>query len=179
MDRPSQKKDTVAEAICRKYPEQVVLVTTRSRSGHANVMAVGWVCVASSDPLMFLLGIDEEAYTYELIRKTRQFVVAFPSEKQASETLFVGTRHGRGMDKFASCGLRTQKASVVKAPLVAGAVANFECRLVEITRPGDCPLIVGRVVAAHMSRNKALGRLYSLGPAGDKRELGGVRPHRA
>ena len=173
-----QKKATVAEAIQRKYPEAVVLVTTRDRAGHANVMAVGWVCVASSDPLMFLLGIDEDAYTYELIRQTRQFVVAFPSEAQASETLFVGTRHGRGMDKFAACGLRTQKAEIVKAPLVAQAVANFECRLVEIIRPGDCPLIVGRVVAAHVRKGKTLRRLYSLGPAGSKRELGGVRPDR-
>ena len=173
-----QKKATLAEAIRRKYPEQVVLVTTRSRSGQANVMAVGWVCVASSDPLMFLLGIDDEAYTYELIRKTRQFVVAFPSEAQAKETLFVGSRHGRDMDKFAACGLRTQEAAIVKAPLVADAVANFECRLVEITRPGDCPLIVGRVVAAHVNRGKALRRLYALGPAGSERELAGVRPNR-
>jgi flavin reductase (DIM6/NTAB) family NADH-FMN oxidoreductase RutF len=171
-----QKRVPTPEAIRRKYPEPVVLVTTRSRAGHANVMAVGWVCVVSSEPLMFLLGIDEEAYTLELIRKTRQFVVAFPGERQARETLFVGSRHGRGIDKFAACGLRTQEAAVVKAPLVADAVANFECRLVEITRPGDCPLIVGRVVAAHVNRGKSLRRLYSLGPAGGKRELSGVRP---
>ena len=167
-----QKKAAVAEAIRRKYPEPVVLVTTRSRAGRANVMAVGWVCVASGDPLMFLLGIDDEAYTYELIRRTRQFVVAFPSQKQARETLFVGTRHGRGMDKFTACGLRTQEPAVVKAPLVAGAVANFECRLVEITRPGDCPLIVGRVVAAHVNKARGARRLFTVAPG---HKLAGVR----
>jgi len=167
-----QKRAKIEEAVARKYPEQVVLVTTRSRSGKANVMAVGWTCVASGDPLMFALGIDDGAYTYELIRQTREFVVAFPGEKQGKETLFVGTRHGREMDKFRACGLKRQKATKVKAPLVADAVANFECKLVEITRPGDCPLIVGRVVAAHVNANRTLRRLYTVGRG---HEMGGVR----
>jgi len=167
-----QKQVKVAEALARKYPEQVVLVTTRSKRGQANVMAVGWVCVASGDPPMFLLGIDDEAYTYELIRKTREFVVAFPSARMARQTLFVGTRHGHKMDKFAACGLTAQKAALVKAPLVAEAVANFECRLVEITRPGDCPLAVGRVVAAHVNTNRTLRRLYTVGQG---HRLGGIR----
>ena len=170
-----QKRVEVAEAIGRKYPEQVVLVTTRSREGKPNVMAVGWVAIASSDPWMFVLGIDDEALTYALIRKTREFVVAFPGERQATETLFVGTHHGHRMDKFAECGLRTQAAAVVKAPLVRDAVANFECRLVEITRPGDCPLIVGQVVAAHVNTKKSLRRLYTVGKG---YRLTGVRPKR-
>ena len=69
-----QKLVEAAEALARKYPEQVVLVTTRSRKGKPNVMAVGWVAIASSDPWMFVLGIDDEALTYENIRKTREEV---------------------------------------------------------------------------------------------------------
>jgi flavin reductase (DIM6/NTAB) family NADH-FMN oxidoreductase RutF len=76
------------------------------------------------------------------------------------------------MDKFAACGLRAQEAEIVKAPLVAGAVANFECRLVEIRRPGDCPLIVGRVVAAHVNKARGLRRLFTVAPG---HKLAGVR----
>ena len=181
-----QKKVDVEKALARKFPEQVVLVASvgtvpkspdksgscRSRAGKPNVMAVGWTCTASSDPWMFLVGIDDEALTYANIRKTREFVVAFPSERQAKETLFVGTHHGHNMDKFAACKLKVQRASKVKAPLIAGAVANFECKLVEITRPGDCPLIVGKVVAAHVNTRKSLKRLMN---AGDGFKLRGVR----
>jgi flavin reductase (DIM6/NTAB) family NADH-FMN oxidoreductase RutF len=28
-------------------------------------------------------------------------------------------------------------------------VANSECRLVQIIKPGDCPLVIGKVEAAH------------------------------
>ncbi len=176
-----QKRAEITEALARKYPEQVVLVTTagpvsscRSKP-KPNVMAVGWTCTVSSDPWMFLVGIDDEALTYENIRKTREFVVAFPSERQAKETLFVGTRHGHKVDKFKACKLKAQPASVVKAPLVADAVANFECTLVEITRPGDCPLLVGKVVAAHVNARKSLRRLLNVAPG---YKLRGVRAKR-
>jgi flavin reductase (DIM6/NTAB) family NADH-FMN oxidoreductase RutF len=167
-----QKRADPNEALLRKYPEQVVLVTTRGTDGKANVMAVGWVAIASSVPPMFVLGIDEDAYTYKLLTETREFVVAFPSERMARETLFAGSHSGRDKDKFAEAGIRTEPAALVKAPLVADAVANFECALVEVTKPGDCPLVVGRVLAAHANADASLGRLYSTGKAP---ELGGVR----
>jgi len=163
----------VEKAMERKYPEQVVLVTTMSAEGKPNVMAVGWVSIASSGPFMFMLGIDDEAYTYELIRKTQQFVVAFPNEGMAKEVLHAGTVHGHRRDKIRECGLATGKPAVVKAPLLADAVANFECELVEITQPGDCPLIVGKVVASHINKDASLKRLYTVGKG---YQLSGVRP---
>lgn len=167
-----QKKTSISKALARKYPEQVVLVVTRKPKGGANVMAVGWVAIASSEPLMFVLGIDDQAYTYALIKKTKEFVVAFPNEGMTKEVLFVGTRHGRACDKLAESGLRAAPAKAVKAPLLADAVANFECRLVDIYQPGDCPLIIGKVVAAHTNVRADLKRLYTVG-AGYK--MAGVR----
>lgn len=155
-----QKKTTIKQAQSRKYPEAVVLVTTHAPDGRLNVMAVGWVTSASMDPPMFILGIDDEALTYENIRKTKEFVIALPHEGMARQVLHAGTHHGHKIDKISATGLALQKASKVKAPLLADAVANFECKLVTITQPGDCPLIVGRVVAAHENQNRKLKRLY-------------------
>lgn len=168
-----QKKVNIQKALKRKYPEQIVLVTTRKPEGGANVMAVGWVAIASEEPLMFVLGIDGGAYTHELIKKTKEFVVAFPNEKMAKEVLFAGTRHGQNCDKIAGSGLRIQKADKVKAPLIADAVANFECKLVAIYQPGDCPLIIGKAVSARENIESDLKRLYTIG-AGYK--MSGIRP---
>ena len=159
-----QKKTKLKKASARKYPEQVVVVTTRDHKGKTNAMAVGWIAIASGEPMMFVLGIDDGAYTYELIRDTREFVVAYPNEKMAKQVLYVGSSHGRNRDKMKECGMKIEKASVVRAPLVADAVANFECRLVDIFKPGDCPLVVGKVVAAHENRNRSVRRLYTVGP---------------
>ena len=162
--RTMQKRATAEEAFKRKYPEQVVIVTTRSRDGKPNAMAVGWVAIASSEPWMFVLGIDGEAHTLKLIRSTREFVVAYPNERMGRETLHVGTRHGGNCNKLKDCGLVLQKGKIVRAPLLADAVANFECKLVRIVTPGDCPLVIGKVVAAHVNRDKAPRRLCTVAP---------------
>ena len=159
-----QRLESVEKAILRKYPEQVVLVTTRSSEGRANVMAVGWVAIASGDPLMFMLGIDDGAYTYELIQATRAFVVAFPSERMAAAVLHAGSVHGRDRDKIAETGLVTAPATRVSAPLLVDAVANFECELAEVAQPGDCPILFGRVLVAHVNTDAELRRLYTVGP---------------
>ncbi len=171
-----QIKTTSEKALKRKYPEQVVLVTTRSRAGRNNVMAVGWVALAADDPFMFVLGIDAGAFTYRLIRETREFVVAFPGEQMGPEVLYAGTHHGHKLDKFERLRIKTQAGSAVRAPLIADAVANFECRLVRIVKPGNCPLIIGRVVAAHRNRDGSLRRLYTVGPG---LRLSGVRARKA
>jgi flavin reductase (DIM6/NTAB) family NADH-FMN oxidoreductase RutF len=160
---PMQKKSEIKAALLRKYPEQVVLVTTRAKAGNPNVMAVGWTAVASGDPLMFMLGIDDEAYTYQLITETKEFTIAFPGENMGREVLHAGSVHGRGRDKITEAGLKVQDGEKVKAPLIADAVANFECELVDIFRPGDCPLVIGRVVAAHENADPAVKRLYTIG----------------
>lgn len=167
-----QKRTQEEQALARKYPEQVVIVTTRGADGRDNAMAVGWIAIASGDPLMFMLAIDHGAYTYETINRTRQFVVAFPSDGMGKAVLHVGSHHGRGRDKLAECGLATQKAARVAAPLIRDAVANFECELVNVYKPGDCPLVIGRVLAVHENKDAKIRRLYTVGPG---HAVGGVR----
>jgi flavin reductase (DIM6/NTAB) family NADH-FMN oxidoreductase RutF len=168
-----QKNVEIEEAINSKYPEQVVLVTTCGKDGKPNVMAVGWITVASSDPLMFILGIDEEAHTFKLIKETRHFVIAFPHEGMSKETLHAGSCHGNNRNKISEAGLKTQEAKLVKAPLLADAVANFECELVDIIKPGDCGVVIGKVIAAHLNKDSSLKRLYTV----DKEhKLAGIRP---
>lgn len=169
-----QKKARIDKALKRRFPEQVVLVTTRDTKGRPNVMAASWVTIASGEPPMFVIGIDDGAWTYRLISRRKSFVVAYPSEKMRKETLFAGSVHGCGRDKLRESGLKTLKGSMVDAPLIADAVANFECRLVKIFKPGDCPLVVGKIVAAHENVSHSARRLVVVGSG---HALGGVKYH--
>lgn len=158
-----QRHEAVPEALKRKYPEQVVLVITRGEDRRINLMPVGWTGIVSGDPLIFMLAIDDSAYTYELIRRTRTFVVAYPSDRMAQGVLHAGSVHGHDHDKLAETGFAIAPASHVAAPLLSDAVANFECELVEIVQPGDCPVIFGRVLAAHVNTDASVQRLYTVG----------------
>lgn len=158
-----QKITTVEEAWGRKYPEQVVLAITRNTEGRVNLMAIGWVCICSDEPPMFLIGIDDNAYTLELIRESKEFVIAYPSSTMAKETLYVGTTHGHREDKGKISGLEFAPAEKIDVPILADAVANFECRFVTEYRPGNCPLIVGEVVASQVNSDEEIKRLVNLG----------------
>ena len=126
-------------------------------------MAIGWVCIVSDEPPMFLLGIDDPAYTLELIRENKEFVIAYPAKSMAKESLYFGTVHGHQLDKGKASGLKFEKASVVNVPLLSDAVANFECRLVTEYRPGNCPLVVGEVVASSVNCDENVTRLVNAG----------------
>lgn len=156
-----QKITTIDQAWARKYPEQVVLVLTKNAQGRVNAMAVGWVCLVSDEPPMFLLGIDDGAYTLELIRESREFVIAYPSQNMAKETLYFGKVHGHDVDKVTESKLSLEPGTVGSVPLLADAVANFECRLVTEYRPGNCPLVVGEVLASHENTDSSVKRLVN------------------
>ena len=158
-----QIQRSITEAWDRKYPEQVVLAITKSKDGRINVMAIGWVCIVSDEPPMFLLGIDDPAYTLELIRESREFVIAYPSRSMAAETLYFGTTHGHNIDKGKISGLKFEAATTVDVPLLSDAVANFECRLVTEYHPGNCPLVVGEVVASSVNADGSVQRLINAG----------------
>jgi len=168
-----QKQTPIEKALECKYPESVVLITTADGRGRTNIMSVGWYTIVSSEPWMFLVGIDSGAFTYDLIRKTREFNVAFPDETMAAAVLLAGTVHGHQRNKLEETGLRTQPAIKIKAPLIAKAVANFECRLVKTLKPGDCPLFIGEIVAAHVRGTSGARRLYTVAKG---YRLDGVRP---
>ena len=159
MQRPA----AIEEAWGRKYPEQVVLAITKNAEGRINLMAIGWVCIVSDGPPMFLLGIDDPAYSLELIRNNKEFVIAYPSKEMAEATLYSGTVHGHQEDKGTKSGLRFLPGEKVDVPILADAVANFECKLVTEYRPGNCLLVVGEVVASHVNTDESVLRLINCG----------------
>ena len=162
-----QQLANINEAWARKYPEQVVLVITGDLSEKVNIMAVGWVAIVSDEPPMYMLGIDDNAYTLELIRKNREFVIAFPSSNMAQATLYCGTVHGHNVNKAAESKLKFTPAGKTAVPLLEDAVANLECKLVTEYRPGNCPLVIGEVVAAHVNTDPEVKRLINAGAGYD------------
>lgn len=149
------------KALGRKFPEQVVLVSSYSPDGRANSMAAGWSMIASGTPLYYAVAIARGHFTVECIEGRGAFVVSFPSTEQSEPMLFCGTKSGRSVDKEAESGFVFRRARLVDAPLIEGAVVNLECRLVHKYEAGDHHIVVGEVVAAHVEAGAR--RLYNFG----------------
>jgi len=165
-----QKRVSYSEAIPLKYPEQVVVAIARDANGRCNPITLGWTMITSGSPPMMAISIGLPRYSHEVFKQAEEFVIAMPSAQQEEETLFYGTKSGRDMDKLAEFGADLQPAEKIDCVLLAGAVANFECRKVGELLTGDHTIFVGEVVCSHVNETQ-LDRLYTVG-AGYK--MGGL-----
>lgn len=166
------KQTTYAEANARKFPEQIAWAMCVDENGNPNAIALGWCMCTSHVPPMLAISIGHTRYSHELVEKAGEFVVVFPNEAMIDATWVVGTKSGRGGDKMAESGVTLLPATIVNAPLVDDAVANFECKLAGKLTTGDHTIFAGEVVASHIGPGDAR-RIYTLG---EEREFGAVRP---
>lgn len=147
-------KKGIVNAFQTRYPEPVaVIVTLDSRQHRANISSQGWFMFASYAPPMVAISIANTHYTCETIRSAGEFVLALPNAKQADAVYFCGMHSGREHDKFKESGFEPLPAEKVKAPLIAGACANFECKVTTSLPAGDHTLFVGEIVASHLAEN--------------------------
>lgn len=75
-------------------------------------------------------------------------MVSILNAEQQEVSTFCGSRSGKNVDKIAQLNLKTEPASVINVPRLAGCVANLECRVVSRYPAGDHTLFLGEVVAA-------------------------------
>lgn len=161
-----QKQTEYAEAIKRKYPEQVVIAVAKDKSGRANPITLGWTMIVSGSPPMMAIAVASTHYSTETIRHSKCFTIAFPSSDMADAALFFGSRSGRNVDKFAEFDCANQPAKEIDSVLLSDAVANFECTLESETIAGDHIIFVGKIIASH-TNTEPRKRLYTVG-AGHK-----------
>ncbi len=156
-----QKQTSYQDAIVLKYPEQVSLAIAKDPQGKCNPITLGWSTIVSGDPPMMVVAIGKTRYSLEALRTSGEFVLVFPSEHQAEETMLYGTKSGRDTDKLKAASARTEPASVIDCVLLADAVANFECKIVSELEVGDHVIFVGEVVCSHRNE-ETLNRLYTV-----------------
>ena len=168
----AQKQVDYGTAIGRKFPEQVVIAIAKDEKGVPNPITLGWTMIVSGSPPMMAIAVAKGHYSVRAIRHSKEFVIAFPSEDMSEEALFYGTHSGRDTEKLKAHPCPTQPTSVIDGVLLAGAVANFECKLAAELETGDHIVFVGEVITSHVNEEPKQ-RLYTVGPG---YKMSGVGP---
>jgi flavin reductase (DIM6/NTAB) family NADH-FMN oxidoreductase RutF len=166
-----QKEVKYADAIVTKYPEQVVIAIAKEKDGTYNPITLGWMMNTSIKPPMMAISVGVTRHSFKVIRKAKEFVIAFPNEEQGPESVFYGTKSGRDLDKIKTFGGITEPAKKIDCMLLSDAVANFECKLKGELITGDHVIFTGEVVASHIN-TQPKKRVYTKGPG---YEMGGVK----
>jgi len=137
-------------------PERVLLVTSVDEKDRPNVMVIEWFMRTSFEPPLVAISIGKTRYTYGLIKKSKEFVVAFPSSKIVNEVLYCGMHSGRDVNKFRETGLKIREAKFVRAPLIEDCILNLECKVVSSLDTGDHTIFVGEILAAYYEEGEIL-----------------------
>lgn len=132
-------------------PTQIVLITSRYKDKD-NVMAMTWWTKTSFQPNLYIISVAKIRYSYELIRKSKCFVINFMPYEFKDKILICGKKSGKDFDKFKECGFHKIEAEKINCPIIKEAIAYLECKIVKKIDSGDHTLFLGEVVNSKLIR---------------------------
>jgi flavin reductase (DIM6/NTAB) family NADH-FMN oxidoreductase RutF len=125
----------------------VTLLST-SDGYHENIATMSWVCSLSHKPPLLMVSISPLRFSHDLVLRSGEFAIMVLSENQKELSTLAGTLSGKNQNKWNLEPFRNSKkaAEYIKAPVLAGCTAVFECRLMNHLTTGDHTLCIGEVV---------------------------------
>ncbi|MDR3162710.1 MAG: flavin reductase family protein [Helicobacteraceae bacterium] len=112
-------------------PGPVLLLTTK-QGEKSNAMTLSWHTLIDFTPIIAVVLSDGD-YSFNTLRKTRECVLAIPNAEIIETVVSIGNCSGKEMDKFAELNLTTTEAECVKPPLIADALYNVECTVLDVS----------------------------------------------
>jgi flavin reductase (DIM6/NTAB) family NADH-FMN oxidoreductase RutF len=128
------------------YPIPAVLVSCGENPEEYNIITIAWTGTINSNPPMCYISVRPGRHSYEIIKRTREFVINLTTEKLAKATDWCGCRSGRKYDKWKEMNLTPKPAQIVKAPIIEESPVNIECKVKDIVELGSHHMFVADVV---------------------------------
>jgi flavin reductase (DIM6/NTAB) family NADH-FMN oxidoreductase RutF len=144
------KKETLIPDGLRQLPIRPVYLASVGHKGKNNIITIGMYAYFSGKPTLVGIGIAPSRYSFELIRKSGEFVVNAVDEKLMEAVQICGEKSGREIDKFVHAKVTPAKGAKVKAPLIEESPVSIECKVVKEVEVGDHVWFIGEVMAVHV-----------------------------
>ena len=128
------------------YPLPAVLVSCGESEQEYNIFTVAWTGTVCTNPPMCYISVRPERHSYDIIKRTGEFVINLTTASLARATDWCGVRSGRDYDKFSEMGLTAEPAAVVSAPVVGESPVSIECRVRQVIELGSHDMFLADVV---------------------------------
>lgn len=128
------------------YPLPAVLVTCGETPEEYNLITIAWTGTICSDPPMCYISVRPSRHSYEIIKRTGEFVINLTTEKLAKATDWCGVKSGSKVNKWKEMNLTAAQATIVKAPILAEAPISIECQVKQIVELGTHHMFIADVV---------------------------------
>ena len=131
--------------VLRRMPYGFYSITSRDEN-EVNAMVANWITQVSFEPRLIALGLQKTSFTHGLVEKSGLFNVnLFLKQDEEKIRLFTKSRE-KNPEKMINAEFSLSSES--NCPILDGAAAYLECRVVNIYPAGDHDVVIGEVIGA-------------------------------
>lgn len=127
-------------------------LVTCSYNGKDNVFTVAWTGILNTQPPITYISVRPERYSYELIKKSGEFVINLPTEELVRAVDYCGVKTGKKVNKFAETGIHTERAVNVNVPIITECPVNIECKVRDIVSLGTHDMFMADIVCVNAAK---------------------------
>ena len=127
------------------YPLPAVMVSCGTME-ESNIITVAWTGIINTDPAMCYISVRPTRHSYEMIKKTGEFVINLTTKDLAYATDWCGVKTGAKVDKFKEMKLTKEKANFVNCPMIKESPVSVECKVREIKELGSHHMFVAEIL---------------------------------
>jgi flavin reductase (DIM6/NTAB) family NADH-FMN oxidoreductase RutF len=144
------KKEASVRDGLRQLPIRPVYLVSVEHEGKKNIISIGMFAFFSGKPTLVGVGVAPSRYSFELVRRSGEYVVNVVDENLMEAVRICGEKSGREVDKFELAKLTPVRGVKVKAPLIRESPVSIECKVVKEVEVGDHVWFIGEVLAVHV-----------------------------
>lgn len=115
----------------------------------SNIITVAWTGILNTDPATVYISVRPSRYSYDIIKKQKEFVINLTTKDLARATDWCGVKTGAKVDKFKEMNLHKEKAKFVQCPMIKESPVSIECKVKEIKKLGSHDMFIAEVLAIH------------------------------
>ena len=142
-----------------RFATGVCLVTATDSNGEAIAVTVNSFTSVSLEPPLILWSVQKDSDVYDVFTAAQQFAVGILAEKQELHSTAYAQKNGHRLHVDHFCTGQNG------APLIEGALVNFECSLERALDGGDHTILLGRVTRVVQPSGDAEAPLLFFGGA--------------
>ncbi|MBO7402046.1 MAG: flavin reductase family protein [Lachnospiraceae bacterium] len=127
------------------YPLPAVMVSCALPGEKPNIITLAWAGTVCSDPAMVSISVRPSRFSYDIIKKSGEFVINLVTEDLLKACDWCGVKSGRDHDKFKEQGLTPFVSEYIKTPGILESPVNIYCKVKEAVALGSHDMFIGEV----------------------------------
>lgn len=128
------------------YPVPAVMVSCGATREEYNIITIAWTGTICSDPAMCYISVRPDRHSYDIIKRTGEFVINITTKDLAYATDWCGVKSGKDFDKFKEMNLTPGQSRDISAPIIMESPLSIECKVKDIVELGSHHMFIAEVV---------------------------------